>query len=99
MKLREVLGAEIKAARETRGWSQADVASFLDVSRSAYQTYENGSSEPPLFLGLRLARLLGIDITRFPIHEALPDDETPRASKRIRTRALERKHELKPDGH
>ena len=47
----------IKDLRTRRGWSQADLASRLGVSRQTVNAFETGRSEPSLQTALRLAWL------------------------------------------
>jgi len=47
----------IKVLRAERGWSQADLASHLDVSRQSVNAIETGKYDPSLPLAFRLARL------------------------------------------
>jgi putative transcriptional regulator len=45
--------------REARGWSQAQLAERLDVSRQTVNAIETGKYDPSLPLAFRLARLFG----------------------------------------
>ena len=45
--------------RADRGWSQADLADELDVSRQTVNALERGKYDPSLPLAFRIARLFG----------------------------------------
>jgi putative transcriptional regulator len=47
----------VRALREAAGWSQADLAARLDVSRQTVNAIETGRYDPSLPLAFRLARL------------------------------------------
>jgi putative transcriptional regulator len=47
----------LRVLRAERGWSQADLASRLDVSRQAVNAIETGKYDPSLPLAFKLARL------------------------------------------
>ena len=59
----------LKVLRAERGWSQADLAERLDVSRQSVNAIETGKFDPSLPLAFRLARLFVQPI------EAIFDDE------------------------
>ena len=46
--------SRIRLARESRGYSQADLASLIDVSRQAVNQYEMGRVKPSDAVLLRL---------------------------------------------
>jgi putative transcriptional regulator len=48
---------ELKALRGERGWSQADLADKLEVSRQTVNALETGRYDPSLPLAFRIARL------------------------------------------
>jgi putative transcriptional regulator len=48
---------ELKALRAARGWSQADLADLLDVSRQTVNALETGRYDPSLPLAFKIARL------------------------------------------
>ncbi|MFN3835531.1 MAG: helix-turn-helix transcriptional regulator [Glycocaulis sp.] len=58
----------LKELRAIRGWSQAQLADELDVSRQTVISLENGKYDPSLPLAFRIARLFGEPI------EAIFDD-------------------------
>ncbi|WP_019585166.1 helix-turn-helix transcriptional regulator [Deinococcus apachensis] len=49
----------IRALRAERGWTQADLAAQLDVSRQTVNALETGKYDPSLPLAFRIARLFG----------------------------------------
>jgi len=58
----------IRERRESMGWSQAELAERLAVSRQTVNAIETGKYDPSLPLAFKLARLFGEPI------EALFDD-------------------------
>jgi putative transcriptional regulator len=50
----------LKVLRVERGWSQAELAERLDVSRQSVNSIETGKYEPSLPLAFRIARLFGL---------------------------------------
>jgi putative transcriptional regulator len=49
----------IRDLRTAKGWSQADLADRLDVSRQSVNAVETGKFDPSLPLAFRIARLFG----------------------------------------
>ena len=47
----------LKVLRAERDWSQADLATQLDVSRQSVNAIETGKYDPSLLLAFRIARL------------------------------------------
>ena len=52
----------LKVLRAERDWSQAELASRLDVSRQSVNALETGKYDPSLPLAFRIARLFGLTI-------------------------------------
>ena len=52
----------LKALRATRGWSQAELAERLEVSRQSVNAIETGRYDPSLPLAFRIAELLAMRI-------------------------------------
>ena len=52
----------LKALRAERGWSQAELAEHLDVSRQSINAIETGKYDPSLPLAYKIARLFGQSI-------------------------------------
>jgi putative transcriptional regulator len=48
--------------RAERGWTQADLAARLDVSRQTINSIENGKYDPSLPLAFKIAALFGLKI-------------------------------------
>lgn len=61
----------LRVLRAERGWSQADLASHLDVSRQAVNAIETGKYDPSLPLAFKLARLF-----EQPIEQIFSDEVT-----------------------
>lgn len=59
----------LRELRAERGWSQADLAQHLEVSRQSVNAVETGKFDPSLPLAFRIARLFGLPI------EAIFSDE------------------------
>ena len=49
----------LKTLRAERGWSQAELAERLDVSRQSVVSIETGKYDPSLPLAFKIARLFG----------------------------------------
>lgn len=62
----------IRALRAEHGWSQAELAERLDVSRQSVNAIETGRYDPSLPLAFAISRLFGLPV------EAIftPDQET-----------------------
>lgn len=52
----------LKALRAERGWSQAELAERLEVSRQSVNAIETGRYDPSLPLAFRIAELLEMRI-------------------------------------
>ncbi|HEX2811330.1 MAG TPA: helix-turn-helix transcriptional regulator [Sphingopyxis sp.] len=50
------LANNLRSAREARGWTQAELAERIGVSRKTINTIENGVFVPSTVLALKLAR-------------------------------------------
>ena len=55
----EGLRNQIRAAREALGWTQAELAERMGVSRKTVNTVENGVFIPSTIVALKAARALG----------------------------------------
>lgn len=51
--------SRVRELRERRGWSQAQLAEQLDVSRQTINAIETGKYDPSLPLAFRIAREFG----------------------------------------
>lgn len=52
----------IRVLRAEKGWTQADLAQLLDVSRNSVNAIENGKYDPSLPLAFRIADVFGMKI-------------------------------------
>ena len=52
----------VRILRTEKGWSQADLADRLDVSRQSVNAIETGKYDPSLPLAFAIARLFGRSI-------------------------------------
>ncbi len=50
---------QVRELRGEQGWSQADLAERLDVSRQTVNAIETGKYDPSLPLAFKIARLFG----------------------------------------
>lgn len=55
----ERLDNTLRAAREGKGWTQAQLADAIGVSRKTVNTVENGIFVPSTIIALKLAKALG----------------------------------------
>ena len=58
----EGLGERIKALREERGLTQAQISSILDITDNGYRGYEKNTREPPLKILVILSDYYNITI-------------------------------------
>ena len=49
----------VRQLRTAQGWTQADLAVRLEVSRNSVNAIETGRYEPSLTLAMRIARVFG----------------------------------------
>lgn len=52
----------LRDLRATRGWSQQDLATRLEVSRQSVNAIETGRYDPSLPLAFKIAELFGLSI-------------------------------------
>ncbi len=52
----------LKVLRAERGWSQADLADRLEVSRQSINAIETGKYDPSLPLAFKIARIFNLPI-------------------------------------
>jgi putative transcriptional regulator len=62
----------LRVLRAERGWSQADLADRLKVSRQTINALETGKYDPSLVLAFKIAQLFGQPIE--DIFRPTPDD-------------------------
>ena len=60
----------LRVLRAERGWSQADLAGRLEVSRQSVIAIETGKYDPSLPLAFRLAKVFAM-----PIEEIFQDEQ------------------------
>jgi len=56
------LANKLREARETKGWTQAELAAAIGVSRKTINTVENGVFVPSTVVALKLAEALGVRV-------------------------------------
>jgi len=62
----------IRALRAEHGWSQAELADMLDVSRQSVNAIETGKYDPSLPLAFAIAKLFNL-----PIESIFTPDQEP----------------------
>lgn len=67
----------LRVLRAERGWSQADLAERLDVSRQTVNAIETGKYDPSLPLAFKIARVFGLTI------EDIFEDESPTSKSEV----------------
>ena len=72
----------LRLLRAEKGWSQAELAGRIDVSRQAVNAIETGKHDPSLSLAFRIAREFGL-----PIEQVFDGGEVP---SRTTSRSLRR---------
>lgn len=60
---------KLRELRTERGWTQAELAERLGVSRNSINAIETGRYEPSLTLALRIGRLF-----KLPVEDIFRDD-------------------------
>ena len=58
----ETLANRLREAREAAGWTQAELAERIGVSRKTVNTVENGVFVPSTIVALKLAGALGCPV-------------------------------------
>ena len=58
----EGLANRLREARAERGWTQAELAERVGVTRKTINTVENGVFTPSTILALRLAQAMGTTV-------------------------------------
>lgn len=58
----ELLRNNLRDAREAMGWTQAELADAIGVSRKTVNTVENGVFIPSVVVALKLAQALGTTV-------------------------------------
>ena len=52
----------VAAARVNAGMTQAEVAKALEISKNTYSNYENGKTEPTIFMAEKIANIFGMTL-------------------------------------
>jgi putative transcriptional regulator len=60
--LADSLGNRLREVREERGWTQAELAARIGVSRKTVNTIENRVFVPSTLIALKLARALELPV-------------------------------------
>jgi len=60
--LAEILGNRLREVREERGWTQAELAARIGVSRKTVNTIENRVFVPSTLIALKLARAFELPV-------------------------------------
>ncbi|MEE1280567.1 MAG: helix-turn-helix transcriptional regulator [Oscillospiraceae bacterium] len=60
--MREKLAARLKQCRKEKGFTQAQVAIYCDITEKAYQNYELMTREPKLEILVRIADLFKVSL-------------------------------------
>jgi putative transcriptional regulator len=60
----ETLGNRLRELREERGWTQAELAARIGVSRKTVNTIENRVFVPSTLIALKLARALELPVEK-----------------------------------
>ncbi|NCP12022.1 MAG: helix-turn-helix transcriptional regulator [Sphingomonadales bacterium] len=58
----DVLINALRDYRDARGWTQADLAEIVGVSRKTINTVENGIFVPSTVIALKLAAAFGVSV-------------------------------------
>ena len=69
----------IRVLRAERGWSQAELAAIVAVSRNSVNAVENGKFDPSLPLAFRIADAFELTVEEVFIRESIPLATTPQA--------------------
>ncbi len=62
----------IRVLRAEKGWSQAELAERVQVSRNSINAVENGKFDPSLPLAFRIADVFGMPIAEIFLRETEP---------------------------
>jgi putative transcriptional regulator len=60
--LADVLANRLRELRDARGWTQAELAARVGVSRKTVNTVENRVFTPSTLLALKMAQALGVTV-------------------------------------
>lgn len=65
----------LKTFRESKGWSQGELARRLGVSRQTINAVETDKYDPSLPLALRAAKLFGVEVPQLFVDDWEPGGE------------------------
>ena len=60
--MREILSERLRLCRQEKGYTQAQVAIYYDITEKAYQNYELKMREPKLEILIRIADLFDVSL-------------------------------------
>jgi len=60
--MREILSLRLKECRKEKGYTQAQLAIYCDITEKAYQNYELMTREPKLEILVRIADILEVSL-------------------------------------
>lgn len=60
--MKEILAQRLKELRKEKGFTQAQVAIYCDITEKAYQNYELMTREPRLEIIARIAELYNVSV-------------------------------------
>ena len=83
VEIKLALARRLRALREQRNWTQAELAEALDVSRQTINAIETGKFDPSLPLAFRAARLFGLAIEAI-FHDPALDNDGSSLAKEIK---------------
>ncbi len=66
--------SQLRAYRRKQGWSQAELARWLEVSRQTISSIENNKYDPSLRLAFRIAGLFGTSIEAMFLRDTIETD-------------------------
>ena len=75
--VKKEIGTRIRKIRESKDYTQDNMASELDITAGAYAKIERGETDPSATRLLRIAEILGVDVTIFfkdVLQSVRPDD-------------------------
>ena len=87
--IQDIISTRLKEAREYRGFSQEDIASYLGVPRSAISLIENGARRVSATELSRLASLYQTTMESLTGVDPAPDDSQPESVRMVARAAAE----------
>lgn len=62
------LAPNLKSYREHRGWTQVGMAAMLDIDRTTYSGYENGTLQPSINMLLHIREGCRLPLDQLLVH-------------------------------